>query len=435
MATTAEIDLYEVLGISQGASKAEIKKAYHKAALTSHPDKVPTEERETAEIRFKSVSQAYEILYDDDKRHLYDTHGMAAFDPASGAGAPGSEMDMDDLLSQMFGMNMGGDGFPGMGGGFGGRGMPKRPRKGANEKQEYEVTLEELYKGKTTRFASTKNVVCSTCKGSGGRQGAKPKQCEACKGRGVTTGLKQVGPGLVTQSTSECNTCKGTGETYKEKEKCKKCKGKRVLETRKVLELYIPRGSREGDKIVLQGEADQHPGQEPGDIIFELSEFPHEKFGRVGADLTADLNVTLAEALTGFNRVVLTHLDGRGIQINVPQGQLLRPYQVLKVAGEGMPMKRSDQKGDLYLEVKIKFPEDGWLKDDPSMQRLRELLPKPGPPKIAETIDEVEFDPDATLIDVGASSDDPRAGGEWLDEDEDDDDDEDGAGAAQCANQ
>ena len=429
MAAANDFDLYAILGVTRGASKAEIKKAYHKAALTSHPDKVPTGEREIAEIKFKSVSQAYEILYDDDKRHLYDTHGMSAFDPASGAGGSGMDMDMDDLLAQMFGMNMGSNGFPGMGGGFGGgEGMGKRPKKGQDEEQEYEVTLEELYKGKTTRFASTKNVVCSVCDGSGGKSGAKPKQCETCKGRGMTTGLRQVGPGLVTQSSSECSTCKGTGQTFKDKEKCKKCKGQRVMVTKKVLELYIPRGSREGEKIILQGEADQRPGQEPGDIIFELSEVPHEKFTRAGPDLSADLNITLVEALTGFNRVILTHLDGRGIQLNLPQGQLLRPEQVLKVAGEGMPLKRSDDKGDLYLIVKIKFPEDGWLKDDAGMQKLRALLPKPSPPKIVETTDEVEFDADASLEEFGAGSDDPRAGAEWEDEDEE-------AGGTQCAQQ
>ena len=423
-----DVDLYEVLGISRGASKIEIKKAYHKAALASHPDKVPTEERQTAEIRFKSVSQAYEILSDDDKRNLYDTHGMAAFDPSSGAGA-GAGMDMDDILAQMFGMGMGEDTFPGMGGTFGGRGgMPKRPARGANEEQQYEVTLEELYKGKTTRFASTKNVICGTCSGSGGRSGAKPKQCESCKGKGVTTGLRSIGPGLVTQSTSECMSCKGTGETFKDKEKCKKCKGQKITETRKVLELYISRGSREGEKIVLQGEADQRPGQEPGDIIFVLTEIPHEKFTRAGPDLAADLHITLAEALTGFNRVVLTHLDGRGIQINVPQGQVLRPEQILKVAGEGMPLKKSDQKGDLYLEVKIKFPEDGWLKDNAIIQKLRDLLPKPSPPKLTETVDEVEYDANASMDTFGAGSDDPRAGAEWEDEDEDE-------GGTQCTQQ
>ncbi|KAI9709445.1 MAG: hypothetical protein M1820_003205 [Bogoriella megaspora] len=420
------LTITEILGLTKGASKTEIKKAYHKAALTSHPDKVPVEERESAEIKFKTVSQAYEILYDDEKRHLYDTHGMAAFDSSSGPGSAG--MDVNDILAQMFGgMDMGEGGFPGMGG-FPGAGGPRRPRRGKNEEQEYEVTLEELYKGKTTRFASTKNVVCGTCNGSGGKQGAKPRQCDRCKGQGVTTGLQQVGPGLVTRATSECIVCKGTGETFKDNQKCKKCKGERVVITKKVLELYIPRGSIEGEKIVLQGEADQRPGQEPGDIIFELSEVPHEKFSRAGADLSADLSITLAEALTGFSRVVLTHLDGRGIQLTVPQGRVLKPEQVLKVTGEGMPLKRSDQKGDLFLIVRIKFPEDGWLNDKSEFEKLKELLPKPSPPKITDIIDEVEYDSDATLEDFGAGSGDPRAGGEW------EDDDEDGEGA-QCAQQ
>lgn len=173
----------EILNISKGASKVEIKKAYHRAALSSHPDKVAEHEREEAEARFKSVQQAYDILSDDDKRHLYDTHGMSAFQGGAGGGGAG-EPDLDDILQQMFGMGMGGGGgMPGMGGGAG----PRRrgPRKGPNEEQEYEVTLEELYKGKTTRFASTKNVICETCKGSGGRDKAKPLKCSSCNGQGT----------------------------------------------------------------------------------------------------------------------------------------------------------------------------------------------------------------------------------------------------------
>jgi DnaJ homolog subfamily A member 2 len=129
-------------------------------------------------MRFKAVSQAYEILYDDEKRHLYDTHGMSAFDPARGSGM-GGDVDFDDILSHMFGMGMGGPPPPGFGGG------PMRPRKGRDEEKKYEVTLEELYKGKTTKFASTKNVVCSACKGNGGKEKAKPKTCATCHGRGV----------------------------------------------------------------------------------------------------------------------------------------------------------------------------------------------------------------------------------------------------------
>ncbi|KAF2140753.1 uncharacterized protein K452DRAFT_309856 [Aplosporella prunicola CBS 121167] len=416
-----------LLGLDSGASKAEIKKAYHKAALSSHPDKVSPEEREEAETRFKAVSRAYEILSDDDQRHLYDTHGMSAFDGSKGGpGGMDAEVDLDDILQQMFGMNMGG-GMPGMGG-MGG--PPKRPRKGQNEEQEYEITLEELYKGKSTRFASTKNVLCSTCNGSGGKEKAKPHQCGVCNGKGQTTRLGVIGSGLMTQQTATCSTCQGFGQIFKDKEKCKKCKGARVVETRKILELYVPRGAREGDKIVLAGEGDQFPEQEPGDIIFELSEVPHPVFRRAGADLQADLHVTLAEALTGFNRVVLKHLDGRGIKMHVeqPKGKILRPGQVLKIPGEGMPVKKSDHVGDMYLIVHVDFPEDGWLEDEATVQKIRDVLPGSKPEITAEEVDEVDFDFDADIEEFGADSDDPRAANAaW-----EDDDDEAGP---QCATQ
>ena len=150
------------------------------AALANHPDKVAEDDRADADIKFKSISQAYEILSDDEKRHLYDTHGMSAFDNSRGGmgGAP----TMDDIFAQMFGGPMGG-----MPSGFGGAGSgPRKPRKGQDEEQPYEVTLEELYRGKSAKFASTKNILCSHCKGKGGKEGAKPKQCEACHGRGTS---------------------------------------------------------------------------------------------------------------------------------------------------------------------------------------------------------------------------------------------------------
>jgi DnaJ family protein A protein 2 len=231
------------------------------------------------------------------------------------------------------------------------------------------------------------------------------------------------------QEQAVCGNCEGSGMVFKDKDRCKKCKGKRVVQTRKMLELYIPRGSRQGDKIVLQGEADQSPDQEPGDIIFELLEVPHEKFRRAGADLAADIHVTLAEALTGFNRVVLTHLDGRGIQIQPPKGSVLRPDQILRVEGEGMYMKKSDARGDLFLTVNIDFPKDGWTQDPASIASLRKILPAPEAPIKAEMVDEVEYDADATIDEFGAGSDDPRGGAEW----EDDDDDE--QGGPQCAQQ
>lgn len=181
---------------------------------------------------------------------------------------------------------------------------------------------------------------------------------------------------------------------------------------------------------MLEGEADQVPDQEPGNIVFNVLELEHSVFRRAGADLSADLEVTLAEALCGFSRVVIKHLDGRGIHINHrhPKGRILRPDQVIKVAGEGMPHKKSDLKGDLYLIARIKFPEDGWLKGGESVSKLQALLPQPAAPIFADPVDEVDYDETAKLEDFGK---DEQNGNAWEDEDEGDDID----GVPQCAQQ
>lgn len=158
------------------------------AALSSHPDKVGESERADAEIKFKSVSKAYEILSDDDKRELYDAQGMSAFE-AGNRGGMDAEVDLDDLLAQMFGM---GGGMGGMNGGGPRPTGPRKPRRGEDEEHPYNVTLEELYKGKTTKFASKKNVICSLCKGRGGKEKAKPRECVACQGRGNYESIRVV---------------------------------------------------------------------------------------------------------------------------------------------------------------------------------------------------------------------------------------------------
>lgn len=364
--------------------------------MQHHPDKVPEERREEAEAKFKAATQAYEILRDEEKRELYDQYGMAAFDPSRGGGPGGAGVDLNDILAQMFGMDVGG-------GGPGGPAGPRRPRRGRDEEQHYKVTLEELYKGKTVRFSANKKVVCSQCKGSGAKEKVKPQTCDRCKGNGFQEAFQQVGPGMVRRAHVQCDHCSGTGMYYKEKDRCKKCKGKRITTEIKPIEIYIPRGAMQGERITLEGEADQFPDQTPGDIIFTLVEEPHDVFTRSGADLSADLNVTLAESLCGFSRVVLKHLDGRGIRINYPRGKILRPNEVIKVEGEGMPLKRGEAKGDLYLMVKVQFPENGWLSDDASYEALQKLLPGPGPAIEAEEIDEVEFEEDADIDEVSTT--------------------------------
>ncbi|POS79037.1 mitochondrial protein import protein MAS5 [Diaporthe helianthi] len=386
-----DLDLYGLLGLEKTATPDQIKKAYRKAALQHHPDKVPEDRREEAEAKFKQATQAYEILRDDEKREMYDQYGMAAFDPSRGGGPGGAEA-------------------------------------GRDEEQQYKVTLEELYKGKTVKFSANKKVNCGQCKGTGGKEKVKPQTCDRCKGNGFQEAFQQIGPGMVRRAQVQCDHCQGSGNYYKEKDRCKRCKGKRIVDEIKPLEIYIPRGSMQGKQIRLEGEADQQPDQTPGDIIFTLVEEPHDVFTRIGQDLSADLNVTLAEALSGFSRVVLKHLDGRGIHIDFPRGKILRPNEVIKVAGEGMPLERGESKGDLYLIAKIEFPENGWLGDDKSYEALQKLLPPPEPPIVTEEVDEVDYEEDVDIEEMGAHSGDARFGGEWEDVDEEE-------GTTQCATQ
>ncbi|KAK6509452.1 hypothetical protein TWF481_004196 [Arthrobotrys musiformis] len=439
-ATGETIDLYEVLGIEKGASKAEVKKAYHKAALAHHPDKQPEHLREESEIKFKAVSSAYEILYDDEKRATYDEFGIEGINnPGMGAGG----MDFEDFINMMGGMGMGGmggmpgmhfhgmHGMPGMGGMGGMRGDGQKPR-GRDVVHQYEVTLEELYKGKTVKFGSSRNVLCPSCKGSGGKEGAKPKDCSNCEGTGSTTSLRQIGRNMVTREEVPCPVCHGNGKIFKEKEKCKKCKGACVKEEKKVLEIYIPRGAKNGDKIVLAGEADEVPGYTTGDIIFVIDEKDHETFSRSGPDLTHTIPITLQEAICGFSRIVLRHLDGRGISIEHKKGTMLQQDQVLKVSGEGMPHKRGDTKGDLYLVVNLIFPDEKWLADDNNIAKIKAILPDGPTPEFenVEHVDEVQFI--ATDLEVGADGV-PGGASAWEDEDSDNDD-EDGSNV-QCQQQ
>lgn len=188
---------------------------------------------------------------------------------------------------------------------------------------------------------------------------------------------------------------------------------------------------RDGEKIVLEGEGDQIPDVEAGDIIFHLDQAEHKVFRRVGSDLCAPLEVTLAEAICGFSRVVLKHLDGRGIEITHPKqkGDILRPGQVLKITGEGMPYKRSEMQGDLYLIVDIKFPDDGWAVDEPVLNKLREILPgSKEAPIQADIVDDVDYDPKGDIDNLGSK--DERGGSAWVDEDDEDDE-----GGAQCTTQ
>lgn len=361
-------DLYEVLGIERTATSIEIKKAYRKLALSHHPDKVPEEERVEAEIKFKEISAAYEILSDDTKRDNYDKYGDPDGPKYSGYNGYDDVPDFapDDFYNFFNGMN--------------GGSKPKRSNRTEDANLDVYVTLSDLYNGKTVKITSSRNILCTLCKGQGIKNGAKSKTCGICKGEGVTRKLRRVGPGMVTQDYVDCTTCKGKGLIYKSKDQCKKCNGKTTQEETKILEFYIEKGSKFGDSIVLKGESDESYGKETGDIILTIheKEDSNDLIERIGNDLYSEFTITLAEALCGFkNKIVFKQFDDRLLKISIPTGKVLRPNQYLKISKEGFPIKSKffSSKGDLYLKINIEFPNDYWFSEKSEINNVKNILP------------------------------------------------------------
>ncbi|KAI8058974.1 DnaJ C terminal domain-containing protein [Gilbertella persicaria] len=340
-------------------------------------------------------------------------------------------MSADDLFANLFGGGGGGGGGFDFGGGgdfyYGSGSMPRRPRKGESMKYPLNVSLEDLYLGKRTKLALEKNVICSNCEGKGGKTGAT-KKCNACKGRGFQVAMRQVGMGMIQQMQVPCQECDHTGEIAKDR--CKKCKGKKVTVEKKFLEVFVEKGMMDGQKIAMKGEGDQEPGVEPGDVILVLSQKQHAVFTRKGNDLLCKVKVTLTEALCGFDKVVVTHLDGRGIQVKHPAGKVIRPGTVKRIPHEGMPTyKRPDSRGDLFIEFDVEFPSDDFATSQ-QLASLESLLPKrPQTTVQQEIVDECSL-MDASMEAFGAHQQSRHA----YDEDESDDEQEAGGGV-RCAQQ
>lgn len=406
---------YEILEVETDASEHEIKRAYRKLAMKYHPDKNPDEGE-----RFKEISHAYEILSDPDARAAYDRYGEEG--PRGGGGGGGFGMSADDLFANLFGGGHGG-GFD-FGGDFNQHG---RPRKGESMKYPLTVSLEDLYLGKHTKMALEKNVICSNCDGKGGKTGAT-KKCGTCKGRGFQVAMRQVAMGMIQQMQVPCTDCNHTGEVAKDR--CKKCKGKKVTVEKKYLDVFIEKGMMDGQKIAMKGEGDQEPGIEPGDVILVLKQKEHPIFTREGDDLLCKVKISLTEALCGFDKVIVTHLDGRGIHVKNPAGKIIRPGMIKRIYNEGMPTyKRPDNRGNLYIEFDVEFPKDNFT-TSANFTTLETILPPRVHTKDTnEIIDECNLTA-ATLDSFGATS-----GGRNAYDEDDEYDDDDGAEGVRCAQQ
>lgn len=381
-----ETGYYDLLGVKPNASQDEIKKAYRKLALKYHPDKNPNEGE-----KFKHISQAYEVLSDPKKRDLYDQGGEQAI-KEGGMGGGGSPMDIFNMF-------------------FGGGGRMQRERKGKNVVHQLSVSLEEMYNGSTRKLGLQKNVICEKCEGYGGKKGALEK-CTNCKGRGVQVRVQQVGPGMIQQIQSMCPDCQGQGEKFNSKDRCKNCNGQKVERKKKILEVHIDKGMKDGQKITFHGEGDQEPGLEPGDVIIVLDQKDHPVFRRRDDNLIMRMDIKLVEALCGFRNTVQT-LDNRTLVISSQPGEVIKHNDVKCVMNEGMPLyKEPYERGQLIIKFQVEFPEKNWLPEH-LMFQLERLLPPREDVMVTDDMEEVE------LSEADLQSQQKHYSGEAYEEDDD----------------
>ncbi len=336
-------DYYEVLGVSKGASEDELKKAYRKEAKKYHPDLHPGDKE--AEVKFKEVNEAYEVLSDSDKRAKYDQFGHAGVDPNFGGGGG-------------FGGGFGGfdfgDIFDMFGGGFGGFGGNRRngPRRGQDIQKIVEVTFEEAAFGCKKQINVNKQENCPTCNGSGAKPGTSPETCTRCGGRGQVENRTRTPLGFMTNVTV-CPECRGSGKIIKEP--CKDCHGSGKIRKSRTVEIDIPQGINDGQTMQMSGFGE--PGERGGpngDLLITIKIKNHEFFKRDNYDVYVELPVTFIQATLGATVKVPT-LDGI-VEYDIPEGT--QSGSVFRLRGKGVPFLRGKGRGDQYVTVEIEIPKN-----------------------------------------------------------------------------
>src|SRR3954462_4780341 len=339
MPVMAKRDYYEVLGVQRGASEADMKAAYRKLAMQHHPDRNPGDK--DCEHKFKELNEAYDVLKDADKRAAYERFGHAAFEQGMGGGAHGFGADFGSAFSDIF------EGIFGMGGA---RQRTSGRERGADLRFNMEITLEEAYAGKTAQMRLPTSVTCESCSGTGAKTGTKPKTCQHCNGHGR---IRHTQGGFFTLERT-CPICQGRGQVIEDP--CPSCSGSGRITRERTLSVNVPAGVEEGTRIRLAGEGEAGVrGGPPGDLYIFLSIKPHPFFQRDGADLFCRVPIVMTTAALG-GQIEVPTIDCGRTRVKIPEGT--ESGKQFRLKAKGMPVLRSKQQGDLYIQVEVETPKN-----------------------------------------------------------------------------
>jgi molecular chaperone DnaJ len=356
---------YETLECERGAAAEALKAAYRKLAMKFHPDKNPGDH--TAEVKFKEISEAYDVLKDDQKRAAYDRFGHAAFENGmgarAGAGHPFGDFagSFSEVFEDFFGEMMGGRGRGG-----------RRQNRGADLRYNLEISLEEAFKGRSAKIKVPTAVACETCSGSGAEPGHSPETCSTCAGHGKV----RAAQGFFTIERT-CSACRGSGKVIRHP--CKICKGQGLTQKERSLDVGVPPGVEEGTRIRLSGEgAAGMNGGPAGDLYIFISVAEHPIFQRDGNDLHCRAPVSFTTAALG-GAIEVPTLDGGRVKVSIPEGT--QPGKQFRLRSKGMPVLRSSQVGDLYVELAVETPVKLSKKQKELLQEFEKLSAKGSQPE------------------------------------------------------
>ncbi|OJT11443.1 DnaJ-related protein spj1 [Trametes pubescens] len=326
-------DLYKVLDLHKSASEQDIRKAYKRLSRKYHPDK---NKEDGAEEKFVEIAHAYEVLSDSTKRQIYDRHGEEGL--RAHEGGQGHHANPFDMFQNF----------------FGGHQAQQQVRRGPTSLSEFEVSLADVYTGASIDFMVKKRILCDHCRGTGAASSDDIHTCGACGGQGVRIVRQQIMPGMFTQSQVQCQECGGRGTVIGRK--CPHCDGHKVMDHTQHYTLEVPKGAPEGHEIVFEGEADESPDWEAGDVVLRIrSKKERGGWRRKESGLYWKETISVEEALLGFERN-LTHLDEHIVELK--RTGVTQPGYVQTIKGEGMPLYQSSEYGDLYVEYNVVLPSE-----------------------------------------------------------------------------